>query len=432
MDTLWASLIGLFLIAIAVVLAFNLLQGRQTRLRDAWRETLASAGRPAARAPTPRDEPTVGADAVAGTAPPGDAPGPGARVEPTLGPSPASDPTPAAGIGGHPGVAAERAAQPAGPAGDARPAAGPDGAPRPGHAPRAAQPAHEPPAAPGAHEAPVAPSAHERSAAVAAPDSAAGPILDPRLDCIVGFGLGAPVAAERLLTVASTVRRAGSKPIALEADDGTGRWAVPHASFGPARRVRAGVLLANRHGPLNAMEFSEFASAMQALGRAIGAGGAIVPDMAPVLEHARQLDEACARLDAVIGLNVETPTALSPGELAALAAGLGLQERGNNRFAALGEEGEVLFSLALGERAEQLTLLLDVPRSPEDAEPWQRMVETAAACAERTGGRVVDDAARPLTAAAAAEVARQLAARYRALQEAGLDAGSPAALRVFN
>jgi hypothetical protein len=228
------------------------------------------------------------------------------------------------------------------------------------------------------------------------------------------------------------VRRAGSKPIAVEADDGSGTWSLPHASFGAARRVRAGVLLANRNGPLNAMEFSEFAAAMLALGRAIGAGGAIVPEMAPVLEHARQLDEACAQLDAVIGLNVETPTALSPDELAALASGLGLQERGNTRFAALGDDGAVLCSLALGERAEQLTLLLDVPRAPERAEPWQRMVEIAAACAERTGGRVVDDAGRPMTEAAAAEVARQLALRYRTLHEAGLDAGSPAALRVFN
>mgnify|MGYP002129567100 CR=1 FL=1 len=34
--------------------------------------------------------------------------------------------------------------------------------------------------------------------------------------------------------------------------------------------------------------------------------------------------------------------------------------------------------------------------------------------------------------AAAAEVERQLEQRYRTLAEAGLDAGSPAALRVFN
>ena len=265
-----------------------------------------------------------------------------------------------------------------------------------------------------------------------ASDTANGPILDPRLDCVVVFGLGAPVAVERLLAAASTLRRAGSKPIAVEADGGDGRWTVPQASLGAVRRVRAGVLLANRHGPLNAMEFSEFATAMQALGRAIGAGEAIVPDMAQVLEHARQLDEACAQFDAVLGVNVETPTALSPGELAALAAGLGLHERGNTRFTAISDEGEALFSLALGERAEQLTLLLDVPRAPQGAEPWPRMLQAAHLCAERTGGRVVDDAGQPMTDAAAAGVARQLAMRYLSLQDAGLDAGSPAALRVFN
>ncbi len=435
MDTLWASLIGLFLIAIGVVLAFNLLQGRQTRLRDAWRQTLAGAGKPAARRPSSRAEPTVGVEAGAGATTPPGATSPAERVEPTFGPS-------AGGGTAAPGGRAARSPGPEprldGAEGDARAdeaaAATPDG----GRAAdaiesRRARDAAPAPEAAAPLETRDGQTPHERAAGTGPePDTAAGPILDPRLDCIVAFALGAPVAVERLLSAASTVRRAGSKPIAVEADDGSGRWALPHASFGAARRVRAGVLLANRHGPLNAMEFSEFGGAMQALGRAIGAGGAIVADMGPVLEHARQLDEACAQLDAVIGLNVETPTALSPGELAALASGLGLQERGNNRFAALGDEGEVMFSLALGERAEQLTLLLDVPRAPEHAEPWQRMVEVAAACAERTGGRVVDDAGRALAEAAAGEVGRQLAMRYRTLREAGLDAGSPAALRVFN
>jgi hypothetical protein len=399
MDTLWASLIALFLIALAIVVAFNLLQGRQSRLRDAWRQTLAGNGRSASRGTPPapaRTEP-VGSAAASG---------PRAarvdtetqRIEPTLGPQPA-----------------ER--MPDGPPAAGGPAPAPvDTDDEPGF--DADDLAQEPTS--------LSPDNPFES------DTAAGPILDPRLDCIVPFGLGAPVAAERLMSAASTLRRAGSKPIAVEVDAGDGHWSMPHASLGALRRVRAGVLLANRHGPLNAMEFSEFSNAMTALGRAIGAGGAIVPEMTPVLEHARQLDDACAQFDAVIGLNVETPTALSPGELAALAAGLGLQERGNTRFAALGDDGEVLFSLALGDRAELLTLLLDVPRAPQEADPWARMVDAARECAARTGGRVVDDANRLLTDAAAAEVERQLTMRYRSLHEAGLDAGSPAALRVFN
>lgn len=426
MDTLWASLVGLFLIAIAVVLVFNLLQGRQTRLRDAWRQTLAGAGKPSARPGAARAEPTVGTAAAPAPSPSPPQPPSGDRVEPTLGPSGTRGAAPGAGI-------EPRLVDEAGPRATGAPdagRAGPEGGAGGG------EPGAGAPQAGGRHDGREGHDARDAAASSTAPapasDASAGPILDPRLDCIVAFAPGAPVAAERLLSVASTLRRAGSKPVAVEADDGSGRWSLPHASFGPARRVRAGVLLANRHGPLNAMEFSEFATAMQSLGRAIGAGGAIVPDMGPVLEHARQLDEACAQLDAVIGLNVETPTALSPGDLAALASGLGLQERGNNRFAVLGDDGEVLCSLALGERAEQLTLLLDVPRAAERAEPWQRMVEIAAACAERTGGRVVDDAGRPMTEPAAAEVARQLALRYRTLRDAGLDAGSTAALRVFN
>ncbi|HYF60565.1 MAG TPA: cell division protein ZipA C-terminal FtsZ-binding domain-containing protein [Burkholderiaceae bacterium] len=394
-NTLWASLAALAAIAIAVVVVFNLLQGRQRRLRDAWRERLAGRGEPAA-----------------GSAP---------RAEPARAPAPVPAPAPAA--------PAERVEPTFGGIDPARPA-GADGPVEPAFAAHddeveapvlAATTEADDDAPPDAGPAPSAPPARQP-----------GPVLDPRLDCVVAFSPDAPVAAERLLGAISTLRRAGSKPIAIEADTGDGHWTVPSAASAPFRRVRAGVLLATRPGPLNAMEFSEFTAAMQTLGRAIGDPDVAMPDMRDVLEHARQLDETCALLDAVIGLNVETPQALSPAELAALAGGLGLVERGNNRFAALGDDGEVLFSLALGDRAEQLTLLLDVPRAPAAAEPWGRMVGCAMLCAERTGGRVVDDVGRPLTEAAAIEVARQLDQRYRRLQEAGLDAGSPAALRVFH
>jgi len=415
MSTLTASLLGLILIALAVVLAFNFLQGRQMRLRDAWRETLARGSRPSSPAPE-RVEPSAVADdtRAAGSE----------RIEPSFGDGPSvravasprrEGTEPAFVVPGDDRHDDERDA-PAVPA--SRPA-------------RAADADADAGAGAGAETPARAPAAASPAAARPVPHQD-GPVLDPRLDCIVEFGLSAPIAPERLLTAASALRRAGSKPVAIEADAGDGRWTVPHAAGGALRRVRAGVLLANRHGPLNAMEFSEFGTAMVSFGRAIGAGGAAVPDMGPVLEHARQLDDACAQLDAVIGLNVETPTALSPDELAALASGIGLSERGNTRFAALGADGEVLYSLSLGERAEQLTLLLDVPRAPEPAGPWIRMVECAGACAERTGGRVVDDAGRVLTEAMVREVARQLGQRYRSLEEAGLDAGSPSALRVFN
>jgi hypothetical protein len=374
MNSLWGSLLGLIVIAIAVVLVFNLLQGRQLRLRDAWRERLARPGVEGNPPAADTDEPPGPAGVDAGRRPVVTE-----RTEPTLEPSDAAAlPNPA-------GAPIEPSLGPA------------------------------PPAAAGS--GPVGPR---------------GAVLDVRLDCVVTFEPGVPVAVDRLLSVASTLRRAGSKPIVIETHAGDGRWSPPRAADGIAQAVRAGVLLANRHGPLNAMEFSEFGQAVQILARGIGAPAPELPEMAAVLEHARQLDEACARLDAVIGLTVQTPTALSPAELAVLAVGLDLDERGNNRFTRVGPDGDALFSLSLGERAQQLTLLLDLPRAPAAARPWEGMVECAERCAARTGGRVVDDAGRPFSSAAAAEVARELAARYAALGTAGLDAGSTAALRVFN
>ncbi|MEI6547703.1 MAG: cell division protein ZipA C-terminal FtsZ-binding domain-containing protein, partial [Burkholderiales bacterium] len=259
-----------------------------------------------------------------------------------------------------------------------------------------------------------------------------GPVLDARLDCIVELPLAGPVMPERLLSAAGALRRVGTKPVAIEADTGNGRWIVPTAASGALQRVRAGVLLANRTGPLNAMEFSEFESAVTALGVALGAGGAILPAMSPVLDHARRLDDFCAALDALIGANIETPTALSNDELAALARSLGLAERGSNRYVRLGEAGEVIFSLSFGERAEQLTLLLDVPRAPITEQPWKAMIDCARRCAQMTGGQLVDDAQRPLSTAQVAVVSRQLEERYDGLSRAGLAAGSSAALRVFN
>jgi len=237
---------------------------------------------------------------------------------------------------------------------------------------------------------------------------------------------------ERLLAAAAALRRVGTKPVAIEADTGNGQWIVPTAASAALQRVRAGVLLANRTGPLNAMEFSEFESAVTSLGVALGAGGAIVPAMSPVLDHARRLDDFCAALDALIGANIETPTALSNDELAILARSLGLSERGSNRYVRLGETGDVMFSLSFGERAEQLTLLLDVPRAPVAEQPWKAMIDCARRCAQMTGGQLVDDAQRSLSTAQVAVVSKQLEERYDGLRRAGLAAGSSAALRVFN
>ena len=436
MNTLWTSLLGLMLIALLVVLMFNLLQSRQARRRAALREAplqdsaeaLVGAAADHSLATATADEgriakvaqadlpATAGTDLVPVAA---DGPMDGliegrmdGRIEPRFDMS--AETLESAFDGRSPGEPS------------ADPSAGVSGA--------AAFDRSDDPllASERLQGANAEPWLADQSLSMPQRGLEPGPVLDARFDCIVELPLAGPVMPERLLSAAGALRRVGTKPVAIEADTGNGQWIVPTAASGALQRVRAGVLLANRTGPLNAMEFSEFESAVTSLGVALGAGGAILPAMSPVLDHARRLDDFCAALDALIGANIETPTAQSNDELAALARSLGLAERGSNRYVRLGETGEVVFSLSFGERAEQLTLLLDVPRTPITEQPWKAMIDCARRCAQMTGGQLVDDAQRPLSTAQVAVVSRQLEERYDGLRRAGLAAGSSAALRVFN
>lgn len=297
----------------------------------------------------------------------------------------------------------------------------------------------------------VPPAAAHRTAAA---------VLDAYTDCIVEFTLPAALAAERLAALGQRLRRVGSKPVTLEAGTEAGQAAVREAladgivdgtaeDQGAAadlageiawrlpvpgqhyRKVRIGALLANRSGPMNAMEFSEFVAGVQAIAEHLNVL-ADTPDMNAVLARARALDDLCASLDAQMGLGVEAHGPLGLEDLAGLAAQAGCVERGNNRYARLAEGGEVLFSLALADAPNRLSLLLDVPRAPASAEPWAEMLGCARLCAERLGGRIVDDAGRPLSEAHLVAIEQQVAQRHQALEDAGFAAGSGLALRLFN
>jgi hypothetical protein len=281
--------------------------------------------------------------------------------------------------------------------------------------------------------------------------------LDEVADCIVELELSSAQPGERLLMLSRSLRRVGSKPICVEglpaapqnaespidrpvsddveseperAQDSAMQWQAL-AIAGQYRAVRVGVLLANRNGALNAMEFSEFVAAVQTLADQLSVL-ADTPNMAAVLSRARELDEVCANLDAQIGVAIDCPEPLGVPDLARLAAACQCVERGNNRHARLGPSGEVLFSLALADAPNRLQLLLDVPRAPRALDPWQQMTECARLCAQQLGGSLVDDAGRSLPDAQLARIGEQLQMRYASLEDAGFPAGSALALRLFN
>jgi hypothetical protein len=262
------------------------------------------------------------------------------------------------------------------------------------------------------------------------------PALSPATDCIVDLACTTPIPGDRLVSIAQTFRRCGTKPVMIEvpipgATAASARsWRPPQASDN-ARALRIGILLDNRSGPLNAMEFSEFLARIDETADRLGARYT-PPQMADVLQAARRLDADCAQLDWNAGLNVDTAEVLGPGQLSALATPLLIVERGSNRYVRLDELGDPIFSVSLGSRPNRLNFLLDLPRVRRPQEAWKQMVECALIAARRLPGRLVDDGGKPLSERFLESSALQVHQRALALEAVGLKAGSAMARRVFN
>jgi ZipA, C-terminal FtsZ-binding domain len=255
-------------------------------------------------------------------------------------------------------------------------------------------------------------------------------VLSDDFDYLLEFALPSLQSGERLISLTAAHRRAGGKPVAFDGLLSTGQWVMLQAGELYVA-LRAGLLLANRHGPLNAMEFSDFGNFSQTLADQLDCEITLA-DMPRVLSRAREVDRRCADLDAQLGISIQTPEVTSPATLATVANEYGLSERGAGRFAKLDDTGGTLFTLSFGEQADKLALLLDVPRASAQHRPWQTMLHCAEQIAQRLNGQLVDDTGKALPEGIWGQIEEQLRQRYWALEAAGIEPGSARALRLFN
>lgn len=237
------------------------------------------------------------------------------------------------------------------------------------------------------------------------------------------------INAERLIALTSSFRHIGGKAVRIQVDQGQGTW-TPLKSGGKVRALRLSIVLANRQGPLNPVELSDFTATIESLAAQLQAPYQST-DIGPVLRDARELDTLAARLDTQLDLTVECPEPISPRGLSTLARQLDLHDRGGGRFAAFADDGDPLFIMMAGESPDQVVFVLDVPRTARRHQAWRAMVTTASGCSQAVKGRLVDMTGRGLSIGMIEGIERQLDDRYRELARVGLPAGSPAALRVF-
>lgn len=208
--------------------------------------------------------------------------------------------------------------------------------------------------------------------------------------------------------------------------------------------VRVTLQLVDRSGPVSEVKLAEFRDMVQLAAQAAGAE-ADCPDAQQAHAAAALLDQFCAEVDVMIGLNVVAKDGGGfPGtKIRALAEASGFRLEPDGSFKLRDDEGRTLVSLSSQDGApfsaegmrthvsRGLTLLLDVPRTPHADRVLGQMADIGRSFATKLGGTLVDDNRVPVTDPGLAKIRTQVAAVQARMAAQGIPAGSGLALRIF-
>jgi ZipA, C-terminal FtsZ-binding domain len=270
--------------------------------------------------------------------------------------------------------------------------------------------------------------------------------MDALIDVIAPIALETHVSGDAALAAMPPTRRAGSKPFSLEGlNESTGQWELPAAGQ-RYTAFQAGVQLANRTGPLNEIEYSEFVMKAQAFADTVN-GTPEFPEMLDEVARARELDQFASEHDAQLGFTLRARSAAwSPGYVQQHASKLGFVAGaipGRMVLPASTTGLPPILGLAFDTQAaladdpahtalRELTLSLDVPQVLRSERPYVRMREAAKALSEAMDGVITDDNGQPLQGESMDLVGSELEQLYDTLDERDLSAGSPLARRLFS
>ena len=271
-------------------------------------------------------------------------------------------------------------------------------------------------------------------------------LLDPRLEFIVSMDLVEPVSALQILHSQREVLQRLGKPVHwVGLNERTREWErLLSDSNWPLRRLRVGLQLVNRMGPVASGDVALFLGAMQALADEL----MVVLDMpsSRVQDQAEELDRFCAAVDLEIGVNlVSRGSAFSGTKIRALAEAAGMVLGIDGLFTRYDDAGRAQFSLQNYESTQfsadalrtmtthGLTFLLDVPRVDHGERVFTQMTELARRFAETLQGMLVDDNRQPLSESQLDHIRREFIGKPQAtMLSFGLPAGSAQAQRLFS
>jgi hypothetical protein len=262
---------------------------------------------------------------------------------------------------------------------------------------------------------------------------------DPSCEVVIEVTFAGPISAQDLMPLVQSLRSAGRKPVRIFVQDTEGQLSRRLQADVAYQSMHLAVLLANRSGPLSAIEWSQVWNRVQSLADQIEAT-VEGPDQQTVLEAAARLDDTCAALDTQVGLTVLLGKSRPVAEVTGAARAMGFVPW-EGRLAWMGDHGMECFTLSRADgepfdagmaTVDRLSLLLDVPCSPADPRGFGRMMDVGVELAQRLGADLVDDQNRPVQAGTDASIDERLQVLHAQLEAAGLKAGSLRARRVFS
>jgi hypothetical protein len=208
--------------------------------------------------------------------------------------------------------------------------------------------------------------------------------------------------------------------------------------------LRGCLQLANRAGPVSEVSLAEFCDLAKNLAAGMKAE-ANCPDIRGAYTRAVLLDEFCAEVDVMIGINIISMdnSVFTGAKIQVLAESSGLKLGTEGMFHYHDESGAAVFSLGNFEPAPFLhssmrvltthgiTFLLDVSRAATGEMIFEQMVHVARAFADALGGVMVDDNRVPLTENGIRKIKQQLRAIQSVMQARDIPAGGKVAMRLF-
>ena len=269
--------------------------------------------------------------------------------------------------------------------------------------------------------------------------------IDSAIEYIVRLDLSEPVQAAAVRAALGELEF--GKPVQWLVHNATGQWEVLETARERLETVAlyGGLQLADRAGAISGDELNAFAQHVQQVGEMLSAVVQL-PERQPALEVAAKLDEFCADVDILVGVNVialEQSTFMGT-KIRALAEASGFTLAKDGTYQYCDEHGTVLYSLSNQESTpfnpdaiknlttHGLTLLFDVPRIPNGLRAFDQMILFARQLTDSLKGLMVDDNLRPLTDEGVSKIKQQLSMIYGKMDKNGIPAGSPRAQRLFS